>query len=455
MKQPAISRRTFLAGSMMAAFAATVPGRQISASSTLPWHNWSGGQSAQPAGRLAPATVDELVTWMKGSTGPLRAVGAGHSFSPLVPTDGHLLVLDKISGLLDSDAETLQATFGAGTRLANMGVPLEGAGQGMFNLPDIDRQTLAGATATSTHGTGIEFNSLSGYITGLQMVTASGEVIDADRESDPDFIKAASVGIGALGIVTKIRMQNRSAYQLKKRDWVEKTEDVLKNFDERVAEHRHFEMFPLVHSDYALVLSIDETEEPVNNPPVDPEADAAFAMAMRAWMELPPGMRRPVINGLASQIGPTSAVDASWKILTNIRNNRFNEMEYSIPIEQGAECLREVLSTIAEQGLDVVFPLEYRYIKGDDLLLSMFEGGPRAAISIHRTWDEDYRPYFDVIEPIFWKYGGRPHWGKLHSLGYNELSRLYPGFETFRTLRAELDPEGRLLNDHLRKVFDV
>ncbi|MBD3649358.1 MAG: FAD-binding protein, partial [Pseudomonadales bacterium] len=358
-------------------------------------------------------------------------------------------------GLLDADAESRQATFGAGTRLADTGAPLQQIGQGMFNLPDIDRQTLAGATATSTHGTGIEFHSLSGYITGMQMVTASGDVIEADLESDPDFLKAASVGIGALGIVTKIRMQNRGAYRLKKNEWVEKTEDVLKNFDERVAGHRHVEMFPLVHSDYALVLSIDESEEPIDNPGPDPEADAAFAMAMRAWMKLPPGMRSPLINGLASQIEPSSAVDVSYKILTNIRNNRFNEMEYSVPLDQGAACLREVLTTIAEQEIDVVFPLEYRYIKGDDLLLSMFEGGPRAAISIHRTWDEDYRPYFDIIEPIFRKYGGRPHWGKLHTLGYAELTKLYPGFEDFRTLRAELDPQGRLLNDHMRKVFDV
>ena len=99
--------------------------------------------------------------------------------------------------------------------------------------------------------------------------------------------------------------------------------------------------------------------------------------------------------------------------------------------------------------------LEFRYIKGDDLWLSMFSGGDRAAISIHRAADFDYRPYFDAIEPIFWKYEGRPHWGKLHSLGYAELSSLYSRFSDFINLRAELDPAGRLLNDHLRKIFGL
>jgi FAD/FMN-containing dehydrogenase len=130
-------------------------------------------------------------------------------------------------------------------------------------------------------------------------------------------------------------------------------------------------------------------------------------------------------------------------------------MEYAVPRESGAACLREVLATIADNEIDVVFPLEYRYVKGDDLWLSMDEGGDRAAISVHRTASEDYRPLFNAVEPVFWKYGGRPHWGKIHSLGFAELSRLYPKFDEFIALRAELDPEGRLLNDHLRTLFGL
>ena len=90
----------------------------------------------------------------------------------------------------------------------------------------------------------------------------------------------------------------------------------------------------------------------------------------------------------------------------------------------------------------------------DDTWLGMSAGDEgHAAISIHRTATEDYRPYFDVIEPIFRKYGGRPHWGKVHSLGHAELTALYPRFEDFRALRRQLDPGGRLLNDHLRHIF--
>ena len=104
--------------------------------------------------------------------------------------------------------------------------------------------------------------------------------------------------------------------------------------------------------------------------------------------------------------------------------------------------------------MDVVFPLEYRYVKRDNTWIGVSSGNEdHAAISIHRTAGEDYKPYFDLIEPIFWKYGGRPHWGKIHSLGAEQLTKLYPRFREFQALRKKLDPKGRFLNDHLRHVF--
>ena len=447
-----ITRRRWLAGTALAGLYAGVPRTLAADTETLPWRNWSGGLVAHPAGRVAPATEDELVGWLRSNTGPVRAVGAGHSFSPLVPTDGHLLILDKLSGLLDHEPDALRATFGAGTRLSDIGPALEAVGQGPLILPDIDRQTLAGAISTATHGTGLTLHSLSGNVRALRLATAAGELLDV-TPGDAALFPAACVSLGALGIVTRIELQNRSAYRLRARNWAARTEDVLEEFDAAAERHRHFEMFPLTHSDYALVLAIDETEDPIDNPPPSPEEEAALAQAMASWLEVPPGERRPLINGLAEQIEPTEAVDVSYRILSNVRNDRFNEMEYAVPREAGAACLREILDTIARERIDVVFPLEYRYVRGDDLWLSMDEGGDRAAISVHRSAAFDYRPLFDAVEPIFWKYGGRPHWGKVHSLGYRELKGLYPRFEDFCALRTELDPHGRFLNEHLRRLF--
>lgn len=447
------SRRQFMASSALLGLFApwqSVLGQQFN----TPWRNWSGGQVCQPAGRFSPASEDDLSSFLRSTAGEIRPVGSGHSFSALVPTDGHLVIIDQLRGLLNHDAELMQATFAAGTRLGDMGSPLARVGQAMLNLPDIDRQTLAGATATATHGTGIAFTCLSGFVTSLRLVTPGGEVIDVSPTSDADLFNAARVSLGALGIVTQMTLQNRTPYKLKAKNWVQPIEEVLETFDESAAKHRHFEMFPLTHSDYALTLAIDETDEDINNPPPSPEDEAAFGEAMAFWATLPPKERLPQINALAEQIEPTEAVDESHKILSNIRNGRFNEMEYSVPLDAGADCLREILRTIIDKEIDVVFPLEYRYVKRDDTWLSMSAGHEdHAAISIHRMAGEDYRPYFDLIEPIFWKYGGRPHWGKVHSLGKVQLEQLYPKFRDFQALRAELDPAGRMLNPHLKKIF--
>ncbi len=449
-----INRRSFLAGSTLAfLYGAGSPAR--AQRPTLPWRNWSGGLTAQPAARVAPATEAELLDWLRSTTGPLRPVGAGHSFSPLVPTDGTLLVLDRMAGLRSHDPDRLRATFGAGTRLSVMGEALEAIDQAPLILPDIDRQTLAGAISTGTHGTGLTLHSLSGNVTALRMVTTKGEVLEITEAANADLFKAACVSVGALGIFTEITLQNREPYRLKATNWAQRTEEALEEFEARAEQHRHFELFPLTHSDYSLVLSIDETDEAIDNPPLSPEEEAAFGAAMRSWMAVPPAERRPLINGLAEQIDPSVTIDAAHRILSNVRSNRFNEMEYAVPREVGAACVREVLATIAEREIDVVFPLEYRYVKGDDLWLSMDEGGDRAAISVHRTASEDYRPLFDAVEPVFWKYGGRPHWGKIHSLGHAELRELYPRFDEFRDLRRSMDPDGRLLNAHLRRLFDA
>ena len=452
-----ISRRKFLGNTAILAFMGiTRPGYSLSHSTSIPWRNWSGGITANPQGRFSPSSEDQLANFLATTKGPLRPVGSGHSFTALVPTEGHIVVIDQLAGIRDYDSEKLTATIGAGTRLGDIGRPLEAIGQAMYNLPDIDRQTLAGATATATHGTGINFKCLSGYVTALRLVTPKGDVLDIDAESNPDLFAAARVSLGALGVISRMTVQNRAPYRLIQKSWAEKTEDILATFDERAASHRHFEMFPLTHSDYGLALSTDITEEPVNNPPVSPEEDAVFDEAMRGWMTMPPEQRRPFINGLAEQIEPSERVDTSHKILANVRNNRFNEMEYAVPLEAGANCLREILKTIADKKVDVVFPLEYRYVSRDDTWLSMSSGHEdHCAISVHRVASEDYRPYFNLIEPIFWKYGGRPHWGKIHSLGAKQLTQLYPHFRDFQEIREHLDPTDRMLNNHLRHLFGV
>jgi FAD/FMN-containing dehydrogenase len=144
----------------------------------------------------------------------------------------------------------------------------------------------------------------------------------------------------------------------------------------------------------------------------------------------------------------------SYEVFPHVRIVRFREMEYTVPAEVGPACMQEIMQTIRTKKLPISFPFEYRYVKGDDVWLSMFEGRDGCSISIHQYGDLDYKRVFAEIEPIFWKYEGRPHWGKIHTLDAQRLASLYPRhWQDFQEIRTALDPEGKMMNKHLKQIF--
>lgn len=423
----------------------------------IPWRNWSGAQTCLPAARLAPGSEDELAGLIRAAVGPVRPVGSAHSFSALVPTDGTLVSLANMTGLIGHDAAATQAEFWAGTRLADLGEPLAKLGQALPNMSDIDYQTLAGALSTSSHGTGVRFKSYSAYVVGLRLVTAKGEVLDCDAQRNREVFDAARVSLGALGVITRYRLQNRSAFRLHSRQWVQKTEELLEQMPRLVADNDHFEIMPLIHSDMSVAIAHNETDAPIA-PKTAAEGDSErteLLDAVHRHLREYPRLRGALIDFVADKLSFEEEVDHSYKIFANVRDVRFNEMEYSVPAEAGPACLRDILKTIRDKNLNSWFPLEYRYVKADDIPLSMFGGRDTCAISVHQYYDMDYHNYFAQIEPIFWKYDGRPHWGKLHTLNARQLAPLYPRWKEFAEVRKSLDPDGKFLNGHLRSVFGV
>jgi len=450
-------QRAAVAGAFTALSSDPVMAQLARAPRLVPWRNWSGGQSCLPQARLAPKSLDELVQVIRQTSGRIRPVGSGHSFSALVPTDGTLLSMSFFNGLLEHDAQTQQAEFAAGTPMSSMGAALKEVGQALPNMADIDYQTLAGAISTSTHGTGVNFNSYSGYVTGLQLVTASGEVLDCDSGRNAEVFKAARVSLGALGVATRVRLQNRAAYRLRERQWIAKTEELLEDVEKNTRENQHWEMLVVTHSDYALSIALNETTDP-GTPPTDPaqEGGNEFVSIIEKLDKYGsdfPEVRRTLLNSLRYLASFEDRVADSYAIYANVRTVRFNEMEYSVPAAHGPACLREILKLIRDKDLRTWFPIEYRYVKADDIPLSMFEGRDSCSISVHQHYTMDHHNFFAAIEPIFWKYAGRPHWGKVHTLNARNLQRLYPRWQEFATVRQALDPGGKFLNAHLSSIL--
>jgi FAD-linked oxidoreductase len=420
----------------------------------LLWRNWSGIAHAYPAARLAPRTEAEAAEALKTAVAPIRAVGAGHSFTALVPTDGTLMTLDNLAGV--ARWEGTEAVVRAGTRLGALGPALAERGRAMANLPDINKQSLAGCLATATHGAGKTLKALHGDVTALRLATVSGEVLDCDANQNADVFQAAKVSLGALGVITQVRLATTANRRLHRHVWVEPFEETLAKAEERWARHRNFEFYAVPFTDLAANISHDETDAAATaRAPSTDEAFLEVLKQLRNLTRFSTPLRKAAAKALLGSVEPENAVDEGWKLLSTERPVRFNEMEFHMPVETHLLALREVVAAIEAHRPDVFFPIEVRRIAADEAWLSPFQGGPRGSIAVHCHYKDEYGFLFALIQPILRKHGGRPHWGKLHSLKGLDLAALYPDWGRFLDVRRRLDPEGRLLNPYLKELFGV
>lgn len=465
-----MKRREFLASSLGLLAASTLPGCGDSDAPEpsgarlgsdgrhrIPWRNWSGYQRSVPETRIAPASVDELAEFLKKAKRPVRPVGAGHSFSPLVPTEGSIVSLRNFTGLLSHDPSAMTAAFGAGTKLGDVGEPLHALGQALPNMPDVDEQSLAGAISTGTHGTGQTLGAMHAYVGALKLVTPRGEVLECSREKNAELFDAARVSLGCLGVITEITLRNVPAHNLRRRVWLEPLETLMERFDELAAAHHSFEMYFIPHCDSGVAIAIDPTTEPVRPRAAEQDNEAVLDMKrLRDLLGWWPDARRWLLNKSTEGYEPEEAVDAWYRIFPSNRAVRFNEMEYHLPREQLMPTLRKIRNRVEKHHPEIFFPIEVRVVRGDDAWLSPFSGHKTSgSIAVHHYHVEDPLPYFADIEPIYQPLDGRPHWGKMHTLDAATLAQRYPRWKDFLEVRATLDPDMKMLNPYLKTLLGL
>ena len=419
------------------------------------WRNWSGFQQSRPQTWAQPGTEDELASLVRQATTGVRVAGAGHSFSALVPTENVLVDLAGLSGVQQTLPTEGLATCGAGTCLAALGEPLWQQQLGLANQGDIDAQSLAGACATGTHGTGRGFGCLSTFVQAFRLVTAAGEVLECDRARNEELFAAGRVSLGMLGVLSQLTVACIPSFYLHERTFALPFEECLERSAELAAQHRHFEFWHFPYSGRALVKTLDETAaaEPTGTTQTE-KGETLFRLMCnlgRWFPRLNPAMQRAAMQWYPGQ----ERSDRAYRVFPSQRSVRFNEMEYEVPEQAGPACMRELVTTVRQQRAAVSFPIEYRHVQGDDIWLSPFYHRDSVAISVHEDARLDHEPLFRLLEPIFWKYEGRPHWGKLHSLRASRLQQLYPRWNDVMELRRELDPTGKFLNQHLRTLVST
>lgn len=425
--------------------------------STRHWHNWSGAVSCRPNHYYEPTTEDELQRIVARHAGErtIRVAGSGHSFSSVVPTDDVLLSLESHTGVTAINPERRRATVRAGTRLDDLSDALAAHDLALSNMGDVDRQTVAGALATGTHGTGIDCGVLATHAVEMRLVTADGEVVTLSP-ADGDAFRAAQVSLGALGVVSEITLQLDSAYTLRERTRTAPLDAVLDNLEPLRENHRHFEFFWFPHTDIALVKTLDKTQKSRTRSLPFAADERAENLGLEGLCRL--SSRFPRLSPYCARIaaGTLSSgetVGPSHEVFPTRRTVRFNESEYGVPADEGAAVVRELRDHIHHAEPTVLFPVEFRYVAGDDIPLSPAYGRDSAFIAVHKYHGKPYRSYFEACESIFDAHDGRPHWGKMHSLDPERLRSRYPEWDTFEGIRRSFDPDGSFLNDHLEGLF--
>lgn len=483
------------------------------------WTSWAGTARCQPRVQAVPGSTDELRALLDDAASRgegVRVVGAGHSFTGAATTSGTMVDLADLGrrpvragaeagaeagggtarGGYDGRARRARpggpggragraepegfeavvplpdggalVTVRAGIGLRSLNLSLALHGLALPNLGDIDRQTLAGALGTGTHGTGVRLPGLAAQVHGLRVMTASGEVVETSAERHRPLFESARLGLGAVGIVLAVTLRTVPAFRLTAREEPQPLDAVLEQLDgpgNLVDAHDHLELYWFPHTRHALTKRNDRA-----GPGEEPRAARRLWGAGRRWVDdellsngafwltnelatLAPRLT-PRINAVASRaLAPRTYTAASYEVFVSPRRVRFAEMEYAVPRGDVVEVLREIDRWVESSQVHVPFPVEVRFAAADDVWLSTAHARETAYVAVHQYVRMPHDRYFAGVEAIVRAAQGRPHWGKLHTLDQEALGALYPRLDDFCAVRDAYDPGRLFANPYTTRLF--
>ncbi|HZQ82182.1 MAG TPA: D-arabinono-1,4-lactone oxidase [Gaiellaceae bacterium] len=385
------------------------------------WRNWVGNQTCEPAQVAAPTSEDEVATLVADAASRglnVRAAGAGHSFTPVVATDGLLVDLRGLPRIKRIDPDRRRVVVGPATTIGDFGEPLWEAGLSLANQGDIVAQQIAGAVSTATHGSGLGNGSFSSSVRRVRLVTASGDVAEFD-ESTPDLLHAAQVAVGSLGVITELELQVAPAYRLAARIENWSWEEAWEPFEELARAHRHYSFFWMPSDESAVLYGLEA------------RADQCH---VKIYDEVDSG-------------------EPAYLVYPMTYEPNFHELEYFVPFDRGREALAAMRELMLARLPVSVFPMEVRTVGAESAFLSHSYERDTVVISVSGTPGVDYWPYLREVDALLGEFDARVHWGKLHFLTRDQLLDRYPRASDFIATRGELDPEGVFLNEHLRPLF--
>lgn len=400
------------------------------------WTNWVGNQSFTPLQVVAVESEDDvrrIVAEASGKGTGVSTAGSGHSFTPIVETDGVLLDLEKLRGITSVDVDRRLVKAGPKTIIADFGETLWNWGLALSNQGDIDSQAIAGAIATATHGSGKRQPNFSAVMEGARIVDGLGNLIEVSRQLNAELLPALQTSIGILGVMTEVTITVVPAYELHARTDIMTFAEMLERFESDIDEYRHFGLFWMPTDDSARLYNLKDA--------------GADDCVVKRYRQVEVGSPR---EGL----GPHERIGPAYQIYPMVYDPNFHEVEYFLPLDQAREILDEMRRLMMRWLPFSVYPLEVRVVAADDAWMSPNYQRDNLVVSISGEPGTEYWPYLRACDSLFAEFRGRPHWGKIHFMTADRVARLFPRYDEFVDVRRRLDPKGIFLNPHTRALFE-
>lgn len=429
-----------MAGSMLSRFAS---GQEVHERRT----NWAGNLTYSTDSLYTPTTVADLQRIVK-SCDHLRALGSRHSFNTIADSRYHQISLKGLGEMsLDEKARTV--TIGGGVTYGILAPWLDAKGYALHNLASLPHISVAGAIATATHGSGLHNGNLATQVAALELVTANGGLLHLSREKDGDRFLGSVVGLGAVGIATRVTLHVQPTFQV--------AQSVYQNLSFDHLEHHLDEIFA---SGYSVSLFTDwqnhrAAQVWIKRKLVPNELNtwpAEFFGAKLATEKL-----HPITGHNPESCTEQQGIPGPWyERLPHFRMNftpssgQELQTEYLIPREHGYQAVLAV-ETLRDRITPHLFVTELRTIAADDLWMST--AYERPSMAIHFTWKPEWpqvREVLPLIEKALVPFDARPHWGKLFTMPPATVQAKYARLAEFKALLAQHDPAGKFRNEFVR-----
>lgn len=425
--------------------------------------NWAGNVTGEAEHYFQPTSeneVIELVIDAVAKSKKIKLVGAAHSWSALALPRHYLINLDNYSKVLNIDKEKKQVTVQGGIRLKNLNVLLRENGLSLANLGSISEQSIAGATATGTHGTGIKFGNLSTQVIGMKLILADGSVLTISENENSELLPAVRINLGVLGIVSELTIQCVEVFNLRDESYALPFEETLEKIPELLKTTDHLKLWWFPHAPLVGIYRYFRTNEELKPRTFFQKfmddsflVNVFFVFMLRLGDWFPKLV--PPINKLINKIHfkKVSRIEKTWEVFNVPMPPIHFETEYAIPVEHASEALKKLKEMIERKKLHINFVVEVRFVKADDTWLSPAYKQDACYIGAYQYGNRYWKDYMTGFEELMYSYGGRPHWPKEFTPDTEKISKSFPEFQKFKQLKNKLDPKGVFNNALTHRLF--